>query len=186
MHSDTEYLRSIAEEIAVRQNPDNINEPKADHRLLLEARKLEKAITADLRAFDNDTQRDTFHNDILGKIVDVCDLLFEVNREITPNVKVIIDLLAAIRKVLPRAISPRLPLPKAFVHNQQNIYRSLWKTFEEGFLHHEIDKELIEIAAVPFKRFIDGSEKLFWGDFTWLKGYTAKLNALDFDHGLQQ
>ncbi|MBS1502646.1 MAG: hypothetical protein JST32_11330, partial [Bacteroidetes bacterium] len=95
MHTDTEYLRSIAEEIAIRQNPETINEPKADHRLLVEARKLEKSVTADLRAIDNFTQRDTFHNDTLGKLVDICDLLFEPHHRISPDVKVILELLSA-------------------------------------------------------------------------------------------
>jgi len=182
MHPETEYLRSIAEEIAARQLPDTINEPQADHRLLFEARRLEKAITAMLRTIDNFTQRDTYHNDMMGKLVDICDLLFEPRKHITPDVNVILELLSAIRKVLPGEISRLLALPKAFVHTQRDIKKTEWQIYENTLSKHEVDQELIKIAAIPFRRFIDNKEKLYWGDFTWLKGYAAKLGALDFDH----
>jgi hypothetical protein len=182
MNTETEFLRSIAEEIAARQLPDIINEPQADHRLLVEARRLEKAIITTLRAIDNFTQRDTYHNDTLGKLVEICDLLFEPHQRISPNVKVILELLSAIRKVLPGEISPLLPLSKAFVHTQHDVKKAEWQIYEETMLKHEIDQELIKIAAVPFQRFMDNKEKLYWGDFTWLKGYSAKLDALDFDY----
>ena len=182
MHTDTDYLRSIAEEIANRHSPESINEPQADHRLVFEARKLEKSIIDNLRAIDNFTQRDTFHNDTLGKLVDICDLLFAVHHRVSPDVKVILELLSAIRKILPGEISPFLPLPKAFTHTEQNTKKVRWQAYEETLRRHEIDEALISIAFVPFQRFIDNKEKLSWGDFTWLKGYEAKLDALDFDH----
>ena len=47
---------------------------------------------------------------------------------------------------------------------------------------HEVDAKLIAIAAIPFRRFIDGREKLHWGDYTWLKGYAAKLDAIDWEN----
>lgn len=182
MDTGTDYLKCIAVEISERQNLDFINEPKADHRLLVESNRLEKAVTAELRAIDNFTRRDTFHNDTLGKLVDICDLLYEPHHRINADVKVILELLSAIRKVLPGEISPLLPLPKAFVHTQQDTKKAEWRAYEETMLKHAIDRELINIAAVPFQRFIDNKEKLYWGDFTWLKGYAAKLDALDFDH----
>jgi hypothetical protein len=182
MHPETEYLRSVAEEIASKQLPDLINEPQADHRLLVEAQRLEKAIIATLRTIDNFTQRDTYHNDTLGKLVDICDLLFEPHEHISPNVKVILELLSAIRKILPGEISPLLPLSKAFVYTQHDVKKAEWRIYEETMLKHEIEQELIKIASVPFQRFIDNKEKMYWGDYTWLKGYAAKLDALDFDH----
>ena len=110
MHPETEFLRSIAEEIAARQLPDSINEPQADHRLLVEARRLEKAITTTLRSIDSFTQRDTYHNDTLGKLVEICDLLFEAHHRISPDSKVLLELLTAIRQILPGEISPLLRL----------------------------------------------------------------------------
>jgi hypothetical protein len=182
MHTDTQYLKSIAEEIAAKQNPDNINEPKADHRLLVEANRLEKAITETLRSIDNFTQRDTFHNDVLGKLVDICDILYSPHHRISPDTQVLLDLLSSIRKIIPGLTSPLLQLPKAFIHEQREIIKAQWQAFEETLHKYEIDKGLVVIAAIPFRRFIGGKEKLYWGDFTWLKGYVAKLDAADWEH----
>jgi hypothetical protein len=182
MNSETEFLRSIAEEIAARLNTDSINEPQADHRLLVEARRLEKAITLSLRSIENFTQRDTFHNDTLAKLVDVCDLLFDAHREISPDTKVLLELLSAIRQVLPGEISPLLRLPKAFVFTQKGQIETSWEEYHKTMNSYEIDTKLISIADIPFQRFINGKEKLYWGDYTWLKGYMAKLDAVDWEN----
>ncbi|HZY35554.1 MAG TPA: hypothetical protein VFE53_02835 [Mucilaginibacter sp.] len=182
MHPETEYLRSIAEEIAARQLPDTINEPQADHRLLVEARRLEKAIAVTLRSIDNFTQRDTYHNDTLSKLVDICDLLFEAHRRLSPDTRVMLDLLAAIRQILPGEISPLLRLSKAFVFTQKDLIKTEWEVYNSTLRDHEIEPKLIVIAAIPFQRFFDGNEKLYWGDYTWLKGYAAKLGGIDWEN----
>lgn len=182
MHPETEYLRSIAEEIAARQLPDTINEPQADHRLLVEARRLEKAITVTLRSIDNFTQRDTYHNDTLSKLVDISDLLFEADHRISPDTRVLLDLLAAIRQILPGEISPLLRLSKAFVFTQKHLIKTEWDVYNNTLRDHEIDPKLIVIAAIPFQRFIEDKEKLYWGDYTWLKGYASRLDAVDWDN----
>jgi len=182
MHPETEYLRSIAEEIAARQLPETINEPQADHRLLLEARRLEKAITVTLRSIANFTQRDTYHNDTLGKLVDICDLLFEAHHRVSPDTRVLLDLLAAIRQILPGEISPMLRMSKAFVFTQKELIKTEWEGYEKTLNAHEIDLKLIAIAAIPFQRFVDSKEKLYWGDYTWLKGYASKLDGIDWEN----
>jgi hypothetical protein len=182
MHPETEFLRTIAEEIAARELPATINEPQADHRLLVEARRLEKAITATLRSIDNFTQRDTYHNDTLSKLVDICDLLFEAHHRISPDTRVLLDLLSAIRQILPGEISPLLRLSKAIIFTQKDLIKTDWEAYSQTMRGYELDAKLIAIAAIPFRRFIDGKEKLYWGDFTWLKGYAAKLDAIDWEN----
>jgi hypothetical protein len=182
MHTDTELLRSIAEDLAARQNPDPIYEPKADHRLILEANRLEKAIIQALRTIDNHVQRDTFRNDTIGKLVNICDLLYDVHHKVSPDTKVLLDLLTAVKTVLPNEISPVLRLPKAFVHTQKELVKTQWQEFEGILRKYQVSAELVTIAAIPFRRFIDSKEKLYWGDYTWLKGYAAKLDAVDWDH----
>lgn len=182
MHPETEYLRYIAEEIAGRQLPDTICEPQADHRLLVEARRLEKAIVVTLRTIDNFIQRDTYHNDTLGKLVEICDLLFEAHNRISSDTKVLLDLMTAVRQILPGEISPLLRLSKAFVFIQKESIKNEWEFYSKILCDHEIDPKLIAIAAIPFQRFIQGKEKLFWGDYTWLKGYAAKLDAIDLEN----
>ena len=182
MHTDTELLKSIAVDIVSRQNPANINEPHADHRLVLEANRLERAIIRELRSIDNDIQRDTFRNDTIGKLVDICDLLYGVHHQISPDTKVLLDLLTAIKKILPAEISPLLRLPKAFLQVQKEELKTAWSRYEKQLEQQEVDSKLIVIAAIPFKRFIDAKEKLYWGDYTWLKGYIAKLEAVDWQN----
>jgi hypothetical protein len=182
MNMETEHLKSIAEDIAARQNPDTINEPKADHQLLVEANRLETAIVATLRTFDNFPQRDTFRNDMIGKLVDICDILFNVHQRVSPDTKAILDLLNAIKQILPTEVSPLLRLPNAFQYIRKEQYEIAWESYGKHLKAHGIDKKLIDIAAIPFERFIDGKEKLYWGDFTWLKGYESKLDAIDFEN----
>jgi len=182
MHTETEVLKSIAQDIAARQNPETINEPKADYRLELEANRLEKAIIRELRSIDNYTQRDTFRNDTIGKLVDICDLLYDVHQRVSPDTKVLLDLLTAIKKILPTEISPLLRLPKAFIQGQKDEFKTAWAHYEKLLEQQGIDKKLIPIAAIPFVRFIDEKEKLYWGDYTWLKGYMAKLDAVDWQN----
>jgi len=182
MHTDTDHLKTLAIEIAGRQNPDIITEAKADHRLLYETNKLEKGITQALRSIDNFTQRDTLHNDVLGKLVEICDILYIPNRRVTPDTQALLDLMRDIRKIIPGITSPLLALPKAFIHKQREPIKDQWQTFEATLNKYEIDKELITISAIPFKQFIDAKDKLYWGDFTWLKGYIAKLDAADWEH----
>ena len=182
MHTETEVLKSIAEDIASRQNPDTINEPKADHRLLYEANRLEKAIVKEMRTIENVTHRDTFRNDTIGKLVEICDLLYDVHQKVSPDTKVLLDLLTAIKKVLPAEISPRLRLPKAFVIAQKDDFKTALATYEKLLEEQGIDDKLIPIAQIPFMRFTDGKENLFWGDYTWLKAYMAKLDAVDWEN----
>ena len=182
MHTDTDHLKTLAIEIAERQNPELINESKADHRLLYETNKLEKGITQALRSIDNFTQRDTLHNDVLGKLVEICDVLYVPNRRVTPDAQAVLDLIRDIRKIIPGITSPLLDLPKAFIHEQREILKDQWQVFEDVLYKYEIDTELITISAIPFIRFIEAKDKLYWGDFTWLKGYIARLHAADWEH----
>lgn len=182
MHTDTDHLKTLAIEIAERQDHYIITEPKADHRLLYETNKLEKGIIQTLRSIDNFTQRDTLHNDVLGKLVEICDILYVPSRRVTPDTKVVLDLIRDVRKIIPGITSPLLPLPNAFIHEQRGIFKGQWEVFEDVLNKYEIDKQLITISAIPFKRFVDGKEKLNWGDFTWLKGYIAKLDAANWAH----
>jgi hypothetical protein len=181
MNTETEYLKSIAAELAAKQNP-SIDVPPADHRIVLEAKQLEKGITAELRAIDNFTQRDTFHNDTLAKLVDICDTLFNIHHAVSPDTRVLLELLSAIRQVIPGEISPFLRLSKAFIFTKEATLQADWEAFAQNLKAQEIDPKLIGIAAIPFTRFFEGREKLHWGDYTWLKSYRSKLEAMDWEN----
>jgi hypothetical protein len=58
--------------------------------------------------------------------------------------------------------------------------KSNWESCVRDLTAQDIDPKLIAIAAIPFERFVSAKEKLYWGDYTWLKGYQSKLDALDW------
>jgi hypothetical protein len=179
MHTETDYLKSIAEEIIDIQ-PTGTTKP--NNHLQVEAKRLERAIIHSLNTIGNFTQRDTFHFNTLSKLVDICDMLYEQAGTLDPNVCILIDMLAAIKQIVPSEIRPNLKLAEAFVYSQKERFIQLWESQKNTFREHEIEPQLIDIAAIPFMRFIKGKQKLCWGDYTWLKGYQAKLEIMDWDN----
>lgn len=178
MHTESDYLRSIAEEIASAENDRNFHHP--NKHLFIEAKRLESIITANLYASDNFTRRETFLYDSLAKLVTICDILFDIDSNINPNVQVVLNLLDNIRRVVPSEISPRQKLPKAFIYLQRPLIEKRWLEHQQVLKSQLIDSHLIDIAAIPFLNFISTKHKLYWRNFTWLKGYEEKLENMDW------
>lgn len=177
MNTETDYLKSIAEEIVKNRST---SETTPNHHLEVEAKRMEKLIIQSLNTIENFTQRDTFHFNTLSRLVNICDLLFEVTGNVNPDVQVIIELLTAVKRVIPDEIRPNLKLPKAFVEMQKDGLSVIWGHHKKIMEEQEIGKKLIDIAGIPFLRFTEPKHTLYWGDFTWLKGYQAKLEILDW------
>jgi hypothetical protein len=180
MHTEIEYLKIIATEIAA--SPNQIDQGLSDKHLLNEAARLQKTINCHLLNNDNPTQRESFYFHTLSKLIDVCDILFAVRNNISPDVKVLLELLTEIKKILPTEISPKLVLPKAFVFLQKELMLETCKVHGEILKQQEIDPKLINIAAIPFIQFIRPVHKLYWRNFTWLKGYQEKLETVDWEN----
>ena len=178
MNTETDYLRSIADTIAASKKTYQLTQP--DKHVLIEAKRLEYAITTKLHAIDNFTQRETFYFDILNRLVLICDTLFDITADINSNVAVVMDLLEAVRRVIPSEINPNLQLPKAFVYLQRDILHRRWDELELILKNQKIDPRLIAIATIPFQHFAMTKHKLHWRDFTWLKGYEENLENIDW------
>jgi len=178
MHPDTNYLKTIAEEIAA--NPGQGDPAKPNHHLERAASELEKAIIQSLQSIENFTQRDTYHFNTLSRLVNICDTLFNIHGKITPDVLVILDLLHNVRQILPTEIRASLKLSKAFIAMEQAVFDESWSAHRQELERQGIDAELIAIAAVPFDRFRLSKHKLYWGDYTWLKSYLSKLDMMDW------
>src|SRR5579871_4052198 len=178
MSTETDYLKSIAEEIAATKNQTE----KPNHHLTNEARRLEKAIIQNLNTIENFTQRDTFHFNTLSKLVHICDILFDNAGGVSPDVRVLIDLMTNVRRILPDEIRPNLKLPKAFIAMQATTFAERWAVHEKEMNRHGIEPALVEIAAIPVARFKISRHQLYWSDFTWLKGYLSKLDMMDWEN----
>ena len=181
MHTETEYLKTISKEIAAAKNNSQFKKT-ADHRLILEANRLEKAITQHLHSIDNFIQRDTFYFDTLSKLIAVCNTLFAVTNDINPNAQVILDLLTEIKRVVPSKIRPNLKLPNAFVLLQIPLVVASQEKHLAQFNKFQVDPELITIASIPFEQFEEKERHIYWGNYIWLKSYKTKLDRLDWIH----
>lgn len=180
MNTETYYLSSIADEIATTKNTPNPTVP--DKHLQIEAKRLEHDITVRLHAIDNFTQRETFYYDILMKIIHICDTLFDITGDINADVQILLNLLGGIRRVVPSEISPKLDLAKAFIYLQKPILEKSWNEHQQILQAQKIDPKLIAIAGIPFLQFTTTKHKLYWRDFTWLKGYEEKLENIDWQN----
>jgi len=181
MHTETEYLRILAVEIAAKpkQEPE---ENLPDKHLLAEATRVQKLITGHLLVIDNFPQRESFYFNTLTKLVDICDILFEGTYCITPDVMVILDLLAEIKKVLPTEISPALKLPKAFIYLQKERLTEACDQHRQTLKEQQVDPKLIALVTIPFHHFINTKHSLYWRNFTWLKGFDEQLENTDWDN----
>lgn len=178
MNNDIEYLKSIAEEIAANKNASGTDKP--NNHLAIEAKRLEKSITQCLNTIENLTQRDTFLFNTLSKLVNICDLLFTATESLSADVKIVMDVMTVVQQITPDEIRPNLKLPKAFIALYQQDWRESWAQHSSTMRSHGVSEKMIEIAGIPFRRFTEGKTTLYWGDFTWLKGYIAKLEIMDW------
>src|ERR1700761_6550473 len=99
MNTDTEYLKSIAEEIVADPGHNDSANKKPNHHLVVEAGRLEKAITHNLNSIENFTQRDTFHFNTLSRLVNICDILYDNAGGVSADVMVLLDLMSAVRQI---------------------------------------------------------------------------------------
>jgi len=178
MNIEIEYLQSIAEEIAANPAPADTGKP--NYHLATEAKRLEKTIVSALANVEYFTGRDIFHFNILSKLVNICDLLFSATGSLNADVMILMDLMTTVWQIAPDQIRPNLKLPKAFIAIQQNSLTAVWTQQSELLASHGIRAKLIEIAGIPFRRFTEAKTTLYWGDYTWLKGYQAKLDIMDW------
>src|SRR6201999_2547264 len=105
MHTETDYLKMLAAEIAAKSKTETA-ELVPDKLLFAEAERVRKNITQHLLQIDNFPQREIFYFNTLTKLVDISDILFDAAGAVNPDVMVLINLLAEIKKVVPSEISP--------------------------------------------------------------------------------
>lgn len=181
MHTETEYLKILAVEIAAKP----VHESSASHpdkHLAAEADRVQKIIISHLLSLDNFPQRESFYFNTLTNLVDICDTLYDITNDVTSDVKVLLQLLNAVKKVLPTEVSPALKLPKAFLNIRKENLIKICKTYQQIFKEQQVDPKLIKIATIPFRQFTNNERKLYWRNFTWLKGYEEKLETIDWEN----
>ncbi|HEY4198230.1 MAG TPA: hypothetical protein VGM63_21970 [Mucilaginibacter sp.] len=177
---ETSYLKTIAKEIAEKNNQEEYDTP--DKHLASQAAIVQKIITNQLLSLDSFTLRESFYYNTLTRLVEICDILFDISNKITPDVTVLLDLLTEVKKVIPSEISPKLQLPKAFVFLQKQPMLESCQIHRDILKQQEVDFKLITIAGIPFQQFTKRKHKLYWRNYTWLKGYEEKLETVDWEN----
>ena len=180
MHTETEYLKILAVEIAATTTPETSESP--NKHLLAEANRTQKSIAIHLLAIDNFPRREAYYFTTLSKVVDICDILYQMNENISADVMVLLDLITEIKKLLPTEISPSLKLSKAFVRLQRKKLVSVINELQQILKSQDIDLNLIALVTVPYRRFINAKDNLHWRNFTWLKGFEEKLENIDWEN----
>jgi hypothetical protein len=181
MHTEIEYLKILAIEIAAKpRHEDDAKIP--DKYLVVEANRLQNYLTNHLLKIDNFPQREIFYFNTIEKLVDVCDILYARRQAINPDVQVLLDLLTEVKNVLPSEISPRLKIPQAFIHLQKMKFAEFCNEKHAVLKIQQVDPNLILLVTIPFDHFINSKNKLYWRDFTWLKGFQEKLNNVDWEN----
>jgi len=181
MTTETDYLRSIAEDLILKAQTES-ERLLPDKHLVAEASRVKKNIIAHLLQIDNFPQREIFYFNTLSNLVDICDILYQPGNPVNADVKVMLGLLTEVKKIIPSEISPDLQLPNAFIALQGELVLDRGNAHREIFKVQGVEQRLIAIAVIPFRLFTGEGRKLYWHNFTWLKGYEEKLDSIDWEN----
>lgn len=181
MNIEFDILEAMVKDLAAKAK---LHTPgrSADSALVREAARIETLVSSKLLALKNPTQVSTMLNMVLQKLIRICDSLFAINGSISPETQVVLDLLTAIKGIVPQSISPQLPLPKAFVTMQTLSFAAQWERLQQTFQVYIKDPLLIEIASLPVRAFIPEKGKLVWADYTWLRRFFEFVENIDWEH----
>jgi len=149
-----------------------------DAALLEETRRIEHTLSAKLLALTNETQIVTFLQFYLPRLVKLCDKLYELEENGSPNTELIINVIEAIRSSVSQYVPENVVLPKIFREREGAKLNFKWSTIIKPLQHHGIDEKLIDVMGIPVKQFISGRERASWYDYKYLKRYLSVLCEL--------
>jgi AcrR family transcriptional regulator len=181
MNIEFDILEAMVKDLA-EKHPSGSQARPPESALVKEAKRIETLVSTKLLALKNPTQVSTLLNMVLQKLIRICDGLFDIYGMVSPETEVILELLTAIKSIVPQNISPQLPLPKAFVLVQSEYFQVKLNELQASLKKQEIDALLIEIASLPVQAFSLEKGKLVWGDYTWLRRFFNFLENIDWEH----
>ena len=182
-HINTEFeiLEAIAGDLEKRTSRQSHDQAPVG-ALVSEAKRIERIISARLLELKNPTQVSTMLNMSLQKLIRICDRLFTIDNEISAETRVMLELITAVKNIVPQSISPSLPLPKGFIQEHFILLAKEWKPLQARFATEQISPLLIEIAGLPVAAFALDKGRLVWSDYTWLRRYLDFLENIDWAH----
>ena len=179
INTEFEVLEAITADLADKASHADVHPANA---LLTEAKRIERLVGIRLLELKNPTQVSTMLNMVLQKLIRIADQLFDINGRLSAETRVILDLMTAIKSMVPQSISPALPLPKGFIQLEAEKFGSHWTALRSVLAKQDINALLIEIAGLPVAAFTLGKGRLVWSDYTWLRRFFDFLENMDWLH----
>lgn len=175
MNHEFENLKRLAtERVAGEGSPV----PESQAALYEEVKRVERVMLDHLLGLSNETQIKTYLKISMFTLVRVCDQLYRHGDALNEDATLLMELMDAIRMPVAEYIPENIVLPKLFVNNEGLSLKEKWNRVLAEFKRSGIDNALLEIAGVPFKRFLYSPVKMHWADFKYLRKYIAVLEEL--------
>ena len=176
MNHEFENLKRLATERMAEELEDPNLGPKT--ALYEEVKRVERVMLDHLLGLTNETQIRTYLKISMFTLVRVCDQLYRHGDLLNEDATLLMELMDAIRMPVAEYIADTIVLPKLFRNNEGLRLKEKWNRVSSEFRRSGIDHTLVEIAGVPFKRFLYSSMKMHWADFKYLRKYIAVLEEL--------
>lgn len=170
MNYELDRLEDLAEQVAGQGNVLELNE-----ELAYEVKKVERALSAHLLTLTNETQIVTFLQVYIGRLVKLCNLLYDRERDQNPNAELILGLIETLRRPVSMYVPENIILPDIFRVREAAKFRTEWSFLLKPLQEKGTDAKLIDIMYVPLKQFISGKGEMKWSDFKYLRRYVSVL-----------
>ncbi len=172
INGEFELLEAIVADLEKKAGSSNA--------LSSESKRIERLVSARLLELKNPTQVSTMLNMVLQRLIRICDRLFDIHGRISAETRVLLELLSAVKNIVPQSISPALPLPKGFIQHQSEKLGSRWAALQTVLAGQGIGSLLTEITGLPVAAFALHKNRLVWADYTWLRRLFDFIENMDW------
>ncbi|MES2650530.1 MAG: hypothetical protein V4663_02265 [Bacteroidota bacterium] len=178
MNYELETLEHLINNILRREEKAGETEHLPDLSLQTEAEKVERMLSQHLLTLTNETQIITFLQVYLGRLIKLCNKLYEREIDANPNAEIILDLIEALRSPVSQYVPETIILPDLFRDRESKKFKYHWAFVLKPLRENGIDQKLIDIMYIPVKQFSSSKENMRWCDFKFLKRYLGVLEEL--------
>jgi len=178
MNYELETLEKLTEKLSLEQQKVTNRKSIPDPLLQIEALKVEKILSQHLLALTNETQIITFLQVYLGRLIKLCNKLYNPEYANNPNAEVMLDLIDAIRSPVAQYVPETIILPDLFRDKESKKFEHHWTFILKPLQQARIEQKLIDIIHIPVRQFKTAKENMRWCDFKFLKRYLGVLEEL--------
>lgn len=178
MNYELETLERLTEELSLKRINMSGGKPIPDALLQTEALKVEKILSQHLLALTNETQIITFLQVYLGRLIKLCNKLYNPQHAHNPNAEVLLELIDAIRSPVAQYVPETIILPNLFRNRESKTFEYHWGFILKPLRENGTEQKLIDIIYITVRQFAAAKENMRWCDFKYLKRYLGVLEEL--------